>query len=216
MTMNLWTMLSTIGQGAFITLSLSFISYGIGLILGTVLSVIRSVSSISRPLIRFLISILRGTPIILQLSVMHFVFPQITGIKMDIFVTGLITFGINSAAYVSEILRAGIESIPKGQYEAAQALMIPRFYLWKDIILPQVFRAVLPTLLNEKIALLKETAIISIIGGMDIMRRADMIAAQTYDYYTPLLIAAFYYYIIVVCLETIVFTIQKKVNHVKT
>jgi polar amino acid transport system permease protein len=129
------------------------------------------------------------------------VIPQVFKCKLDVLTTGIIAFGINSSAYVSEILRAGIESLPKGQFEAAYSLGIPPFYMWKDIILPQVAANVFPALVNETVTLLKETALIAMIGGADIMRRSQIIAAGRYDYLTPLCVAGLVYYLLVLGIE---------------
>lgn len=190
----------TIGKGAFITLELLFGSFSLGLVLAIFIAVLRY-QGIAVWILDKFVSVLRGTPLILQLSFMHFVLPSLVGIKFSIITTGIITFGINSSAYVAEILRGGIESLPKGQFEASKTLYIPKYYMWKDIILPQVITNVLPTLINELIALLKETAIISVIGGMDIMRQSDLIAAEKFDYFMPLCIAGVYYYVFVLIIE---------------
>jgi polar amino acid transport system permease protein len=129
--------------------------------------------------------------------------PSIIGFRLSLLSAGILTFGVNSSAYIAEIVRAGIESLPKGQFEAAQALEIPRFYMWKDIILPQVIVNIFPAMINEVIALLKETALIATLGGMDIMRKSQTIAAEQYDYFMPLCIAGIYYYGLVLFIEFI-------------
>ena len=135
---------------------------------------------------------------------------MLTGIKQDVLVTGILTFGLNSSAYVAEILRAGIENIPKGQFEAAKSLKIPNFYLWKDIILPQVIKNILPAMTSEVITLLKETSLISTIGGMDIMRKSQTIAAEHLTYFMPLCIAGVYYYLLVMLVEYIGRKVEKR------
>lgn len=192
----------TIGKGALMTLELMIGSFILGLFLAIVIAALRHQNSAQWILDR-VISVLRGTPLILQLSLVYYVLPTLTGFKLSVMTTGILTFGINSSAYVAEILRGGIDSLPKGQFEAAKTLQIPTFYMWKDIIFPQVLRSVFPSLVNEMVALLKETAIISMIGGMDIMRHADFIAAETFNYFIPLCIAGMYYYIFVVMIESI-------------
>jgi polar amino acid transport system permease protein len=191
-----------IGSGVILTLKLLIGGIFVGLALGTVLAIARR-HGMCRSIVSGIISVIRGTPAILQLSVVYFIVPQVFGCKLDIVSTGIIALGINSSAYVSEILRAGINSLPKGQFEAAFSLGIPAFYMWKDIILPQVVANVLPAIVNETVTLLKETALISTIGGMDIMRRSQVIAATQYEYFGPLCIAAFIYYVLVLAVESI-------------
>ncbi|MBP9752371.1 MAG: ABC transporter permease subunit [Proteobacteria bacterium] len=200
---------SFIGKGAIMTLQLMAGGFIIGLILGTILSVLRYQKK-GVWLINNIISVLRGTPLILQLSFMHFILPSLFNVNFDILTTGIITFGINSAAYVSEILRGGIENLPKGQFEAAFTLHIPKYYMWKDIILPQVIRNIFPTLVNETTNLLKETAIISMIGGVDIMRQVDFLSSEKCTYFIPLCIAGMYYYFLVLFIEWMGRVISRK------
>lgn len=189
-----------IGQGTVLTLELLAGGMLIGILLGTILAILRY-NGIAKLLINRFVSIIRGTPLILQLSFIYFAVPGLLGLRPDILVAGILTFGLNSSAYIAEILRSGIENLPKGQFEAAKTLQIPTFYLWKDIILPQVIKNILPALINEMIALLKETALISTIGGMDLMRKAQSIAAEQFTYFLPLCIAGFYYYGLVLLIE---------------
>lgn len=147
-----------IGKGIVLTMQLLTGGMLIGVLLGTLLSICRHQGVACFVINRF-ISILRGTPLILQLSFIYFAVPVLLGMRPSILVAGIVAFGLNSSAYFAEILRAGIESLPKGQFEAALTLQIPTFYLWKDIILPQVARNIFPAMINEMIALLKETAL---------------------------------------------------------
>lgn len=190
----------TIGKGLALTLQILLGSLCVGAVLGVVGAVVKRTrwgSMIVTPLI----SLLRGTPLVLQLALIYFCSPMMLGIPLSVLGAGILAFGLNSFAYVSEILRSGIESLPKGQFEAARALHIPRYFMWKDIILPQVMRSVLPSMVNEMITLLKETALISTIGGMDLMRMAQIIASQEFTYFLPLCIAGAYYYVLVLLIE---------------
>jgi polar amino acid transport system permease protein len=183
----------------------------VGLALGLLFALLRRFDRFyTKELVCGIVSVIRGTPSILQISIVYFVLPPLLGCCLSVTVTGIIALGVNSAAYVSEILRAGIESLPGGQFEAAYSLGISRFYMWKDIILPQVLRNILPALTNEIITLLKETALIATIGGMDIMRRSQVLAAEKYEYFTPLCTAAIVYYVLVLLIEFIAKKIEGK------
>jgi len=203
-----------IGKGLFITLKLLIASIIVGGLIGLFFSILYY-KNIAKLFIKFYISILRGTPLILQLSLVYFALPGLIGIKLDIIGSGVVALGLNSSAYIAEVLRGGIESIPKGQFEAVQTLRISSYAMWKDIILPQVARNILPAMTNEVIALLKETALISIIGGMDIMRSAQVVAAQQFTYFLPLCIAAAYYYILVLLIAWGGKLIEQRVSYVK-
>jgi polar amino acid transport system permease protein len=189
-----------IATGISVTLEISVGALLIGTTLGSIFAIVRR-TNVGKPVVASVVSVLRGTPVMLQLSIIYF---ATTGIvRLGILSAGVIAFGINSAAYVSEIFRSGIESLPKGQFEASQTLEIPKFHMWKKIIFPQVFHNMLPALINEAISLLKETAIIGIIGGMDITRSAQAVASEHYDYFTPLCIAGVYYYGLTTFIELI-------------
>ncbi|KTC87284.1 MULTISPECIES: amino acid ABC transporter permease [Legionella] len=202
-----------IGQGTVLTLELMAGGMLIGMLLGTILAVLRY-NGFAQGLINRFISVMRGTPLILQLSFVYFALPALIGLKANILVAGILTFGLNSSAYIAEILRSGIDNLPKGQFEAAKTLHIPSFYLWKDIILPQVIKNILPALMNEMIALLKETALISTIGGMDLMRKAQSVAAEQFTYFLPLCIAGCYYYGLVLLIEQLGKKIEQGGKHV--
>lgn len=199
-----------IGQGLVLTLELLCGSLLIGLMFGFMMAIFRYVGK-AIWFINIFISVVRGTPLILQLSFIYFALPTLLGLPFSLLTAGIMAFGFNSAAYFAEIIRAGIESVPKGQFEAAFSLQIAPFFLWKDIILPQVIHQTFPALTNEVITLVKETALISTIGGMDLMRHAQSLAAEQYSYFMPLGVAAFYYYSLVLLIEAISRRIE--VNH---
>ncbi len=170
-----------------------------GIIIGICFSLILSFINYSKikALSKIYVSIFRGTPLLIQLYIAYYVVPQALGVRPNMFIAGGLAFGLNSAAYLSEILRSGIESVENGQIEAAKAIGISKFSTIKDIVLPQAFRNIFPSLVNELINLIKESAIISFLGGQDIMRNAQLIAGQRYEYMTPMLIAASVYYLII-------------------
>ena len=201
-----------IGNGIFITLQLLVAGISIGAFLGLLLAV-ANYKGIARFFINRYVSVLRGTPLILQLSFIYFALPGLTGFSLSVVASGIIAFGLNSSAYLAEIFRAGIDSIPKGQFEAAQTLRVSHYAMWKDIILPQVVKNILPAMTNEVITLLKETALISTIGGMDIMRSSQTVAAEQFTYFIPLCIAGLYYYMLVLLIEYVGKIIERKVDY---
>lgn len=201
-----------IGNGIFVTLQLLVAGISIGAFLGLLLAV-ANYKGIARFFINRYVSVLRGTPLILQLSFIYFALPGLTGFSLSVVASGIIAFGLNSSAYLAEIFRAGIDSIPKGQFEAAQTLRVSHYAMWKDIILPQVVKNILPAMTNEVITLLKETALISTIGGMDIMRSSQTVAAEQFTYFIPLCIAGLYYYMLVLLIEYVGKIIERKVDY---
>ena len=140
------------------------------------------------------IDIIRGTPSVLQLLIMWFI---ILRASTNGVLVAVISFGINSGAYVAEIIRGGIQSINKGQIEAGDALGLSRFTTMRYVILPQAFKNALPTLCNEFITLLKETAIVGYVSLADLTRVANQVSSRTYQPFMPLIGAAVIYFVII-------------------
>ena len=198
-------------QGVFITLKYSVVAVFLGMILGTLLAICKILNIRTLKLFAHAYtSIFRGTPLLIQLTIVYFGLPSLLNIKLDVFTAGVIAFSLNSGAYVSEIIKAGINSVDSGQTDAAKSLGISPIMCMKDIILPQALRNILPALVNELINLVKESAIISVIGEMDLMRRAQIVSAETYSFFIPMLTAAFAYYILVLIISSFAITLEKK------
>lgn len=199
--------------GSWLSLQYATISLILGLILGVAISLCKLSSYKSlRWFGTFYVSVFRGTPILVQLSLVYYVTPSLLSYNISVFQAGVIAFSLNSAAYITEIIRAGIEAVDKGQFEAAKALGLPYHLIMKDVILPQALRNILPALANEVVNLLKETAIISTIGGADIMRRAQLVSAEHYIYFTPLITAALSYYVMVVIFSALAKYLEKRLK----
>lgn len=200
-----------IGSGVLVTLQYSILAMILGAGLAMLLIIINyTKNQFVHMVTRAYISLIRGTPLILQLSIIYLGLPSIFNIKISLFLAGSISFAINSSAYIYEILRSGIASVASGEIEAANALGVSNKDILFSIILPQSIKNSLPALIGELINLIKETAIISVFGGEDIMRNAQMISAQKYEYMTPLLFAGIWYYAIISLLEYLINKITKK------
>ncbi|AYA74801.1 MULTISPECIES: amino acid ABC transporter permease [unclassified Robertmurraya] len=200
-------------EGIWVTLQFVIISIIFGFILGTVLALCK-ISKI-KALNWFgdaYTSIFRGTPLILQLMIIYFAIPQLTGYDISPFLSAILAFGLNSSAYVSEIIRAGIQAVDKGQTEAAQALGVPYRLMMKDIILPQALKNILPALMNEFITLTKESAIVSTIGYLDLMRRAQVVGADIYRNFEPLIFVGVIYWLLVMVLTIIGKVVERRLK----
>lgn len=188
-------------EGIKVTLQFTLLSAFFGFLWGTVLSLFK-ISNVK--VLRWFgiayTSIFRGTPLILQLTLVYFATPQLTGYQITALEAGVLAFSLNSAAYISETIRAGILAVDKGQREAALALGVPYRRMMLDIILPQALKNILPALVNESIALLKESALVSTIGAADVLRRATIVGAEKYIYFEPLIVAGIIYYVMVMAL----------------
>ncbi len=168
-------------QGALITIEITMLSVGIGFFIGLFAGIAR----ISRVrLLRITATIyadgIRGTPLLIQIFLIYFALPVVLGMHINPFVAAVTACGINSGAYVSEIFRAGIQSIDIGQMEAGRSLGLTWWQTMYYILLPQAFRNILPPLGNEFITMLKDSSLVSVIGFEELTRRGQLVIAQTY------------------------------------
>ncbi len=179
-------------DGTQITLEIFFVTLLLSLPLGMLAALGRlsSLKIISR-IVEFYIWIMRGTPLMLQLLFVYFALPMI-GIRLPDIAAALLAFTLNYAAYFAEIFRAGIQAVPKGQYEAAKTLGMSYPQTMRRIILPQVIRIVLPPVSNETINLVKDTSLVYILAMNDLLRVARTIVQREFDM-TPFLFAAIFY-----------------------
>ena len=156
------------------------------------------------------VNIIRGTPVLLQLMIIYYVIFK--SVDISIIIVGVLAFGFNSGAYVSEIIRAGINSIDKGQMEAGVSLGLKYNMVMRYIVMPQAIRNILPALGNEFITLIKETSAGAYIGIMELTKASDIIASRTYDYFFPLIIIALIYLVITLGLTKLVNRMEVKLN----
>ena len=200
-------------KGVGVTLLFTLVSAVLGLVLGSILSLFK-ISGI-KPLKWFATaytSVFRGTPLLVQLTLIYYATPQLTGYDIPALMAAGLAFGLNSAAYLSETIRAGIMAVDKGQTEAAIALGIPYRKMMFRIILPQALRNILPALVNECVALVKESSLVSVIGVADLMRRADIVRANTFTSFEVLLVVAAIYYVLVLALTSIAHQLERRLR----
>ncbi len=189
----------------------------IGVLLGTVLALMRLSNVkigkkwyILRSLSGAYVNVVRGTPMVVQLMMMYYVILSSTSLsKITI---SIISFGLNSGAYVSEMIRGGIMAVDKGQEEAGRSLGLSRGLTMRHIILPQSIRIAIPSLFNEFIMLLKETSIVGFIGLMDLTKASDFIRSRTYSAFFPLLIVAAIYLLIVTVLTSFFSKLERRLR----
>jgi His/Glu/Gln/Arg/opine family amino acid ABC transporter permease subunit len=197
----------------WITLKFTFFSTILGFIGGFILALITlSKNKVLSLLAKVYISVFRGTPLLVQLMLIYFATPQLTTYTISALEAGVLSFGLNSAAYISEALRGGILSVDKGQWEGAMSLGVPKHRLVLDIILPQAIKNALPSLVNESIMLLKDSSLVSVIGVADTLRWADLIQAKTFRAFEAFIVAAAVYYVLVMALNVLGSYLEKKVR----
>lgn len=200
-------------RGTYITLQIAAIAAIGGSTLGLLFGFTSRRKDPIGMAVRAIVDFFRGTPLVFQLMFFHLGLPQITGWVPTVMTSAGIVFTLNSACYLSEILRAGIESIDKGQSEAAIALGVRKLDIAIHIIIPQAIRNVLPAIMNEFITLIKETSVVSMIGATDLMRRQSIISGTTFKYFEPLLLVGATYYILVKVLSMIGKRIERKLRY---
>ncbi len=193
-------------EGLGITLILAVGAMIIGMLLGTGVAIVKVNHALKKKhsipfriinaICNVYITVIRGTPVVVQLMIFVFAIFSSLAIELWIYVA-MLAFGINSGAYVAEIVRAGIMAVNKGQFEAGRSLGLSNGTTMKTIILPQAIKNILPALGNELIVLFKETSIVSLVAIVDITAVARLISSRTYDQFTPLLVTAALYLIVV-------------------
>lgn len=202
-------------NGFVLTVEVAVFAAILGVILGTILALMKlqpeknGKKSILTIIAEIYIDIIRGTPSVLQLLIMWFIIMKNT--NNGVLVASL-SFGINSGAYVAEIIRAGILSVDKGQMEAGRSLGLSAAKTYRYIIFPQAFKNALPPLGNEFIVLLKETAIVGYVSLSDLTRVANQVASRTYDAFMPLIGAAVIYLIAVKLLSLLFASIERRMR----
>ncbi len=203
-------------KGLANTIIITIGSIIIGIIIGLIITLIQNnyrenkKNKLLNLIANLYVKVIRGTPVLLQLMIIYYIIFKSSNI--NIIIIGIISFGINSGAYVSEIFRAGIEAIDKGQMEAGKSLGLKYNQIMKYIILPQAFKISLPALGNEFITLIKETSVAGYIGIVELTKSGDIIASRTYNYFYPLMVTAFIYLILTLGMSKILKRYEKGDN----
>lgn len=171
-----------------------------------------SKSKIPRAIGYIYTDIFRGLPALVQLYLVYFAAPSVLGFSLPAVTAGIVTLSMNSAAYISESIRGGVEAIDIGQHEASKALGVSYLKTMQDIVLPQALRSILPALVNEAIGMLKFTSLVSIIGVVELMRAGRQVMGDTFITFEPLIIVGITYYVLVKILSIFSEALEKKLN----
>lgn len=208
----------TVLSGLGATMSIAFFGFLIGLVIGLVIAsvkeagtqnkVAKGISKVGDVYVAFF----RGTPIIVQLLLVYYVLFPALGLTVDKLIVAIVTFGMNSGAYVSEIMRGGILSVDKGQMEAGRSLGLSYCKTMLKIVLPQAFKNMLPTLGNEIIALVKDTSVVSFIAVVDLTNAFQIIGSGTYEFVVPYLMLAATYLVIILALTGLIKLLERRLR----
>ena len=198
-------------EGATTTVILSFFSVIVGVGCGTLMALARlSQNKFLSKAAKVYIDIIRGTPLLVQLYLVYFGLATI--LDLNDFVSGVIAVSVNTTAYIAEIIRSGIQSVDKGQMEAARSMGMPKQMAMRQIILPQAMKNILPAIGNEFATLIKETSIVSLIGIHDLMYSSDTVRGATFTVFIPLLMTAFLYFVMTTTITFFMDKLERKLQ----
>jgi glutamine transport system permease protein len=198
-------------MGAGITVQITAISVGLGLLIGMFVGIARlSAMGPVKILAAIYVDFIRGTPLLVQIFLIYFALPIMLGQRIDPFIAAITACSVNSGAYIAEIFRAGIQSIDKGQMEAGRSLGMTWAQTMRYIILPQAFKRIIPPLGNEFIAMLKDSSLVSVIGFEELTRRGQLIIARTYGSFEIWLTVAFIYLVMTITISRFVDYLERR------
>lgn len=198
-------------EGVTTTVLLSFFSVIVGVGCGTLMALARlSTNKFLSKAAKVYIDIIRGTPLLVQLYLVYF--GLATVLDLNDFVSGVIAVSVNTTAYIAEIIRSGIQSVDKGQMEAARSMGMPKRMAMRQIILPQAMKNILPAIGNEFATLIKETSIVSLIGIHDLMYSSDTVRGATFTVFIPLLMTAFLYFVMTTTIAFFMDKLERKLQ----
>lgn len=198
------------------TLIMTLLAVIIGIVLGFLIAIVRSTYDktgklkLLNGICKVYLTVIRGTPVMIQLLIMMYV--VFGSVNVPKLLVAVIAFGVNSGAYVAEIVRSGIMSVDNGQMEAGRSLGLNYRQTMISIIMPQAFKNILPALANEFIVLLKETSICGYIGMMDLTKGGDIIRSRTYEAFMPLIAVALIYLVLVLALSALVGRLERRLR----
>ena len=206
-----------IWDGLKVTLQVTFLAVLIGIVLGLLVAIVRSTYDktgklrILNLLCKLYLTVIRGTPVVVQLLIIYFVI--FASVSVDKIIVAVMAFGFNSGAYVAEVFRSGIMSIDNGQMEAGRSLGFTYSQTMFYIVMPQAFKNVLPALGNEFIVLLKETSVSGYIALEDLTKGGDIIRSRTYDAFMPLIAVAVIYLVMVMIFTKLVNMLERRLRN---
>lgn len=209
---------STVLLGLKNTLIIAVSGLIIGIILGTVIAAVRVVPK-SNPVIKALdyicqlyVNLFRGTPIVVQLLIFYYVLMPLLGLQLNSVGVAVAVFGMNSGAYISEIMRAGILSVDPGQMEGGRSVGLSYSTTMMKIVIPQAVKNILPTLGNEFISLIKETSVVSFVGAMDLYVAFNRIGSNSYEFMVPYIVMALIYIALVVIITLLIRVMERSLR----
>ena len=188
-----WEVLPILAEASLVTIQVTVLGFALALVVGMVLAVGRMAGpKWLRLAVGGVVEFIRSTPLLIQIFFLYYVMPEF-GLTLSAMLTGVLALGLHYGAYCSEVYRAGLENVPKGQWEASVALNLSPWTTFKDIILPQAIPPVVPALGNYLVALFKETPLLSVIAVMELMQTAKILGSESFQYTEPITLVGLFF-----------------------
>lgn len=203
------SILPILGIGLIVTLEATVCGFAIAMVVGLIFALLRRAKSrlITWP-VGLIVEFLRDTPLLIQLFFLFYVLPQF-GIVLPAFLTGALALGLQYSAYTSEVYRAGLEAIGRGQWEAATALNLTRAQTYRDVVIPQAIPRIVPALGNYLVSMLKDTPVLSVITVVDMLNLANLIGDRTFEYLVPLSLVGLIFLILTLGCSALIHVIER-------
>lgn len=197
----------TVLDGLQNTLMIAIVGLLVGIVIGTLIATVRVLPKykllprVLNGICTFYVELFRGTPMVVQLLIFYYVLFPLMGVKMNGVQVSMLVFGLNSGAYISEIMRSGIQSVDVGQMEGGRSVGLSFGTTMMKIVIPQAIKNILPTLGNEFISLIKETSVVSFVGAADLYKAFNVIGSNSYEFMVPYIVMALIYIVLVLIIS---------------
>jgi polar amino acid transport system permease protein len=203
-----------LAQASLVTIQATILGFFLALILGLVFAILRMSDSsyVSVP-VSALVEFIRSTPLLIQIFFLYFVFPEF-GLNLDALTAGIIALGLHYGTYCAEVYRAGLENVPRGQWEASIALNLSPYHTFRDIIVPQAIPPVVPALGNYFVALFKETPLLSAIAVLELMQQAKILGSTTFRYIEPITLVGLFFLVFSLIAAAGIRVLERRLNRI--
>jgi polar amino acid transport system permease protein len=206
--------LPVLAQASLVTIEATLLGFLLALVLGLVFAILRMSRSawVSLPVSAF-VEFIRSTPLLIQIFFLYFVFPEF-GLSLDALTAGVLALGLHYGTYCAEVYRAGLDNVPRGQWEASIALNLTPFHTFRDIIIPQAIPPVVPALGNYYVALFKETPLLSAIAVLELMQQAKILGSSTFRYVEPITLVGLFFLVFSLVAAALIRLLERRLNRI--
>jgi polar amino acid transport system permease protein len=206
--------LPVLAQASLVTIEATLLGFLLALVLGLVFAILRMSRSawVSLPVSAF-VEFIRSTPLLIQIFFLYFVFPEF-GLSLDALTAGVLALGLHYGTYCAEVYRAGLDNVPRGQWEASIALNLTPFHTFRDIIIPQAIPPVVPALGNYFVALFKETPLLSAIAVLELMQQAKILGSSTFRYVEPITLVGLFFLVFSLVAAALIRLLERRLNRI--